>query len=409
MNRPLSDYQRAFVDLVDRTAVFAREDPIAYGRIRAALEPIRRWFADRTGWPVLLNRELARLVKIPAAPSAGHGFRWAQSPLDYELFTWVLWFADSNGADQFLLSQLIQEIEHRANVLLGPGHIDWDSYATRLAMARALKSLEAMQVLVRVHGETEEWVASGRGDTLYEFTPLASYLTVELPPGAGEPDFEVPPALVPLPGQGDARQRLYRTLLLDPALYRASDPEAFELLRRREARERIALDLRETLGWDLEVTDSFAAVLRPTGSAAADPDLFPIRGALGHVVLLIGTELRGAVQRGELRPDACDRLRISEGQLAHLVSRLRQRHGANWGATLGRKSEPELVREVLAAMRGWDFVTGPDADGQLTVYPALARYAAAYGADTGVHERWAATQPPTADGDEGGTSPHGPR
>lgn len=378
MSRPLSDYQRAFVDLLDRTAVFAREDPIGYGRIRAALETLRRWFADRTGWPVLLNREVARLVKIPASPSAGHGFRWAQSPLDYELFTWVLWFADGYGAEQFLLSQLIQEIEHRANVLLGPGHIDWDHYPTRLAMARALKSLEAMQVLVRVHGETDEWVASGRGDTLYEFTPLASYLTVQLPPGAGDPGFTVPQALVPLPGQPDARQRLYRTLLLDPALYRAADPEAFELLRRREARQRIALDIRETFGWDLEVTESYAAVLRPSGSMAADPDLFPVRGALGHVVLLLGAELRAAVQRGELRPDPYDRLRISEGQLAHLLSRLRQRHMASWGTTLGRKSEPELVREVVAAMRAWDFLTGPDADGQWTVYPALARYTAAY-------------------------------
>lgn len=350
-----SDHHRPYIDLLDRVAVFAQRDTIAYQRIRARLDEIRAWFAERTGWPVIYTRDLIRLIKTPALLSSGHGFRWAQSPFDYALFTWTLWFAEANGDDQFLLSQLIEEIEVRANELDGPGAIDWDVHLHRLALNRALRGLEEMGALQRVHGDTDTWAQSGSGDSLYEFTPLVRYLSLELPgtligsamnggqvaaasitgpmdDGLGLGHSGGESAAPPAPdssaaieaqvapdgkGEGPSPQstvaplhRLYRTLLLSPALYRTADPEAFALLS-KERIERIGADLQNRIGWDLEVTDTYAALLRPNGSEASDQALFPFRGALSQVILLLCGHLREQVQSGRLSADSYDRDRKS--------------------------------------------------------------------------------------------------
>jgi len=400
------DHHRPFIDLLDRVAVFAREDTVVYRRIRARLHELRQWFADRTAWPVVCNRELARLVKIPALTSGGHGFRWVQQTLDYELFVWLLWYAEARGEEQFLLSGLVEEVEVRVQELLGPGHIDWDIHAQRLALNRAIKGLEAAGALRRIDGDTEEWARTGTGDTLYEFTSLVRHLYVQIPEeifsettGAAAiselaATTDVTPAnggvtaeaggdggAVEEPqahGSSPALQRLYRTLLLSPALYACADPEAFALLRGRDRRQSIATDLQETLGWDLEVTETYAALLRPSASEVSEQALFPFRGALCHVILLLCGHLQSLVLDGKLEPDGFDRIRLTPARLTALLTELRSIHGEQWGKTVAELNAQSLAETVMTCMREWDILSGPDADGQIYILPLAARFRGLY-------------------------------
>jgi uncharacterized protein (TIGR02678 family) len=394
------DQQRPFIDLLDRVAVSAKDDGLAYRRIRLNLKKVRDWFADRTSWIVLCNRELARLVKTPSLLSVGQGFDWAQQAIDYELFVWVLWFSESSSADQFLLSQLVEEIEVRANELCGSAHIDWNILAHRQSLNRALKGLEQYGILRRLDGDIEGWLRDRQSDSLYEFTPLTRHIHVDLSHAVDLPAIEQIAAATgrvdatkpvhhtrtigavqqhsPLLGCGPAGQRLYRTLLLSPALYACADPDAFAILQSRDRRHSITEDFRSTLGWDLEVTSSYACLLRSSASEAGGQTLFPFRGGLAHVILLLCGRLREMVTEGALHPDTTDRLRITPGQLSAILAELREEHGVQWGATLRELGLQALARQVMESMAAWDLITEPDGDGQLYVLPLAARFRGTY-------------------------------
>lgn len=375
------DQHRPYIDLLDRQAVLAAADPVAYRRIRLHIGPVRQWFAERCSWPVILTRDLVRLVKTPARPTTGQGFRWVQSTLDYELFAWVLWYGERSGADQFVLSDLVQELSAQAVASIAAGHVDWNTYAHRQALRRALTALEEMGALRRLDGSTETWAAGGEGNSLYEFTSLAQHLHVFLPERlyadlavAGDPAV----LRQTVQGAGGPAQRLYRTLLLAPALYAADDPEAFALLSGRDRRRAIARDFVHTFGWDLEVAPAYACLLRPAASEVSEQAVFPFRGAIGHVVLLLCAALREAVAAGRIAPDPYDRLPLSPARFEAELLAVSRRWGDAWGSSVGRMALPRLAEAVAEVMCDWGLLDGPDADGRLWVLPLAARFTGFY-------------------------------
>jgi hypothetical protein len=300
---------------------------------------------------------MARLIKTPPAGSSSLRFRWVQLPLDYELFVWTLWFGEHIGADQFLLSNLLEELTAQISTTLGPGRVDWNVYAHRQSLKRALAALEEMGALRRLDGSTEAWASDNQGNTLYEFCALAGSLV-----SSGD---SVPQ---------DAQQRLYRSLLLLPAVYPQDDPEAFALLQGRDRRRSIAQNIHDRFGWELEVAPTYAALLRPSASEVSESLLFPFRGALMHVVLLLCRLWR---DRGPAR-DASDRFFLSEARLQADLVEARKRWGVQWGSTLSQVSSERLLEETAAVMKEWRMLSGPDQDRVYTVMPLAGRFTGAY-------------------------------
>lgn len=378
-----ADQHRPYIDLVDRAVIYARREPILFRRIRQRISEVREWFASRCGWAVVHNLDLIRLVKTPARLHPGLGFAWAQEPLDYELFTWVLWYAEKIADVQFVLSDLVREVETQANSVIRPGHIDWNHYTHRQSLRRALNGLQELGAVRRVDRDADEWVHRGVGEALYEFTSLTPHLYINLPPQVHtrvavmeEPVFLQEEATVG--GTTPAEQRLHRALLMQPALYRVDDPEAFAILQSRDRRRGIVNDLSDHFGWDLEVTQSYACLLRPSASEASESYLFPFRGALCHVMLLLMARLQEMVADGTMGYDPYDRLQLPVAQLRQEVFELKGRWGENWGATLNKLPASTLVEEVLGAMRTWGLLQGPDRDDQVYVLPLVARFRGIY-------------------------------
>lgn len=391
-----TERQAAVVDLLDRPAIRIDEDPVSFRRARLHLNELRQWFDRRCRWPLLATREVIRLVKIPARTRVGFGFPDFQRPLDYELFTWVLWYAAGSHSEQFLLSELVSEIEARANAVFGERHVDFDDYAHRQSMVRALRAHERLGSLRRVDGDPTSWMNRREGGNgLYEFGPLAYRWLVSLNGDGirrllarGDPaaEIEVEEGLPP-------RVRLYRQLLLAPAAFRADDPEAFGLLLDRHERRRIADELYDMTGWELEMTGAYAALTRPAGSASRHGELFPARRARTDLALLICTAIRDGLAG---RPDAAASgpslgdlpggwetddggcVIVSEAQFERLVVALSDRYRAYWGASFANRSTEAVLREALDEMRAWDLLRGPDAEGRYRILPLASRFRGYY-------------------------------
>lgn len=374
-----AEAHRPYVDLVDRVAVTRVADQTAYRRVRLRLDELRSWFAERPGWQLIDSHGVARLVKEPARASPGQGIPHLRSSLDYELLAWTLWYGEKWESEQFVLSHLLEEIPIHAADPNGKRRIDWTLRSHRESLERAIRALESMDALGTVNGDVGEWVRSGEGDTLYEFTGLAQHLHVDLSDALYDAlvldgnSAALEPAAASVP----PRERLYRTLLLSPALHASDDPEAFALLKRRDRRDVLVSEFRERFGWELEVTESYAALLRPFADAVG-LRVFPGRSAVTHAALLLGTHLREQVANGALEADAQERITMATAAFETHVLEIRARWGSNWGTGLGGMSHETFLQALMDELRGWDMLQDPDGDGYVTLMPLVGRFSGCY-------------------------------
>jgi uncharacterized protein (TIGR02678 family) len=374
------EVHRSYADLLDRVAVSAAEDDTAFRRIRAAIDDVRAWYARRTGWPTIITRDMIRTVKTPSVAHVGQGFEWVSEALDYELFVWILWYGESFATDQFVFSGLVGEVEVRTAELHGEGHFTWDRLDHRRALKRAAMALEDLGAIREVDGSVSAYAEERSEDALYEFTGVARHLHVSLHGELYEAivtrgEVDVLADLVD--DAADDEQRLYRTLLLSPALYAHHDPAAFALLRSRDRRERIAADLRDHLGWDLEVTRGYACLLRPARDSQGRAT-FPVRSADAHIVLLLCGLVREQVASGALVPDDLDAVVVTRAWLEARIVGLQHEFGEAWGRTVARRSLDELIDGVVSFMCGWALMERTASADVLRILPLAARWEAAY-------------------------------
>jgi uncharacterized protein (TIGR02678 family) len=383
----LQDLQIAYRALLDSFAVQADESPDIFRTIRVRQKEMQTWLFDSTGWWLTVTSDCAYVAKLPARTIPWQGFDTVRDrplvrPLDYELLVWALWYGERKPLDHtFLIGMLASEIVEETRPFVGAGHIDWNLREHRESLVRAMRTLEDMGAVRRLDGEAEWFERDGmEADLVYEFTPVARVLRIQ-------PASELLPAGVALATAADdrpltTRQRLYRLLLTTPAVLAELEPQAFALLAQAKDRLSVAADLEARLGWFLEVTPTYAALLRQR-EPGAKPS-FPTGHIVSRIVLLLCHHLRrqvarrGATEHGGLRPDGYDRLLMDEARFQSELGKVKQKYDKWWGAAMRARPLPSLRDEVLAWMRDWELASGPAEDGQITVYPTAARFAAVY-------------------------------
>jgi uncharacterized protein (TIGR02678 family) len=369
-----------FVSLVDQVAITRDQDPRLFQRMRARQREVREWFSTYPAWPLVLGKESVRVIKSTSASDPGQGQRWVREIRDYEMMVWILWFIEKHAQPQFLLSQMVNEIQIQANETIAPDHVDWTVYSKRLSLRRAVHALLTMGAISEVDGDLDQFTASRSGDVLFDVGELAQRLHVNLPEEVyrrlvTEGDTTIlreraPETTTPM-------QRLYRALLLSPALYASDDPAAFALLQSRAHRAEVADNLASTIGWDLEVTRSYAAVLRNTADVAGRT-VFPGRDTISQIAVLLSERIRTAVAEGSLIADERERVRVSGGRLAREIASLDELFRPQWSQEVRSMAGESLREAVFSLMGNWGLLDGPDEDGYYHALPLAARYRGEY-------------------------------
>jgi uncharacterized protein (TIGR02678 family) len=385
------DQHLPYVHLLDRVAVFADTDRVAYERIRANLRTIRDWFSRHTGWAVTITPEFVRLVRPPARAIPGHGLAWdrSPSPRDYAMMTWILWYGERKNADQFTLTLLAKEIQDRANDVVtggvatpGTGYIDWNVREHRASLRNAIVGLETMRLITHLEGDLRPYVDNGEGDALYEFTALASRFQATIPDALYDAIVyeERAAAIDELPVDDDREQfRVYRTLLLSPALFANDDSALFAYCRHH--RRTIADALGTAFGWTLEVTGSYVCILR-SAQDTRGRSVFPTQAMDTHLILLLANAIRAEVRAGTLAAHPTDdTVAISTPRLAQVLSGVAAEHRTAWSAELAALDSARLTARTLEALRLWGFADGPDQYDTVRILPVLGRFAGVYRQD----------------------------
>lgn len=373
------DFRLCAEALIDRPMITATDDRPLLEKIRRHQPALQSTFGRLTGWRVQAHPEFARLVKTPARAEASHGLAWAKGRLDYALLAWVLWYGEHTHGRKFTISQIAEEIKVRS---AGPGDpgLDWASHAQRLAARRVFRGLEEMGVLRLQDGSVDEWAdENGKRDALYAWGAAAWRIHVGIPSAELERLAEGLPAPVsPAPVDGTDEIRLFRTLLLNPALFRRDDPAAFRLLDDGERRAHVERHLRYLTNWELEVSREYARVLRPARSDDAVQTPIPVTSGLAHAVLCFCGLLRERQAATRLVPAGSESYLIEESRIWQDVDELQKRFGAKWGKTMQQQKVSALAEDVVDEMKAWGLMRDTDVPGQYLVLPTAARLAAHY-------------------------------
>jgi hypothetical protein len=122
--------------LLNRPWITKEGDPEVFYWIKDQYTELRDWFAEHTGFLLILTRTMAKLDKAPLVAEPWMGFTE---------------FRDAR--------------EQLSSVGMG---MDWENYQHRLSMVRALKKLRQLGVLVHIDGDETDWAHNTQKNVLYE-------------------------------------------------------------------------------------------------------------------------------------------------------------------------------------------------------------------------------------------------
>ena len=367
-------------------------DHEAFAAVRRQAERLRDWFARETGWPLLVERDGARLYKRPADaaqmadPTRGLPAYDRRRYVLLCLACAVLERADAQITLRLLGERLLLLAAEPALAATGFGFTLVAQHERRELVA-VCRSLLAHGVLVRVAGDEDGFVLAGQdqADALYDVQrrALAGLLAAVRGPStfaAADAPVTLDARLLALAGEHVAdsdearrnalRHRLARRLLDDPAVYAATlDAPALAYY----------LNQRSALAGRLCEATGLLAEQRAEGLALVDEDgalsdvALPAEGTDAHVALLVAQALAGQVRAagpGQPPPgrDADD--------IATLLRQARDTQGRYWRKS-AREPGAEHELAVLAIQRLIQLQLLARDGELLRPLPAIARFALA--------------------------------
>ena len=369
--------------LMENRWVTRKDMPEEYLLIRRLERPLRHFFRDRCGWPLLVTAQFYKLEKIPAQAQSFMGLAPMQSREDYVLLACVLAFLEEyETGGQFLLGELAEALLSYYPEDAFTSKLNWEDYSWRKALIRVLKFLAEEKIINIVDDESEGFVTDGLkdgimgGEALYEVTSLSRYFLRSFPKELqyysslqelAEADFFTE-STEEAQAARQRRQRLYRSLLLSPVLYKGEDPLDFLYLRNR--RERFINDLSDYLGLHYELYQNAALAVSHEQNTWFR-DIFPAKfRGLHDIMLHLSHYLRQLPKETLAHPFS------QEEWLEHLAA-LAEATRSGWTKEYREMKQERLSRELLAEMQAWGMAR-VGADGSVTLLSAAFRHEGAY-------------------------------
>lgn len=383
------EVQRASQALLNRPWITKERDPELFQWVKNHHETLRDWFHEQAGFSLILTRHFAKLEKIPGSYQPWMKIDSFRSPRDYALFTYGLWYLEGKGeGEQFLLSEMVETI--REHLLSFDVSLDWNMYEHRLSMARALKKLRELEVLLAVEGEEADWAREGdERNVLYESSPLARYVLRRFPKelmaytsideliAPEQPEgLEASESYATQAQVRAKRQKIFRRLLQEPVVY---DWQWTEEERRYVQTQRSWLlhQLSERL--HLEGRRFREGLLFVWPELTGEMDLFPALSASSDLLLLLAGEVRRlyGMDPSLFERDEWGNWVLTRAEFEGILQKLKEHHGDYWSKGHRDQTSAALAEELLALMEEWN-LGARVGEHRVKLYPALARWNGTY-------------------------------
>lgn len=374
--------QEGLKALLENFWILREENPTVYQQIRDREKALRNYVLDKLGYNLIVHRHFAKLEKVPALPEAWMGIDSFKDPRDYAILCCILAFIENKAVEeQFLLSDLCAEIQS-----LFPGEIslDWRHYEHRKSLVRVLQFMVDLKILTVVDGDTGSFNQREDTEALYEVTVVARYFMRSYPKDLFQ--FQTKEEILAAEAMGEEdetggnqrRYRVYRQLLLSPAVYDEEMKEG-DFIYLRNFRRRLYEDIEAHIGLQLEIYRHSAFL----GSPEYDGDLtlFPDQKAISDLALQLSSYLREKWEDEAWTVDNQGCVILTEVEFQQLIKDLHTLYGSGWSKQYREGLLKQTAEELLLFLEGWKMAVKETTTNRIRLRPVLGRLAGEYPSD----------------------------
>lgn len=352
-----------------------RED---YYRIRDAQGRIKLFIEEKLGYRLVINPHMAKLEKVPGEAEAWMGIQDFKESMDYAFLCLLLAFLEEKGPEeQFVLSNITEYIQATYE---GYEKVDWNLFSHRRSLVRVLVFAEKIGILKVNDGEQERFSEDRTTEVLYENTGISGYFLRSFGRELGD---DINPDTL-LEGEwltGDTergsfrRHRVYRKLLLSPAVY-SQGPDDQDFLYIKNYRNTIQRDFEENLGTKLHIHKNSAFLIYENSSR--DKSFFPDGSNISDIILQIGGLLRKKLDEEKLHVKPDDTIEIPESEFHHIIMECRDLYKSGWYKSYRELSPDKLIQEVMDAMESWKMIVRDKKLRSVKILPMVGKFTGEY-------------------------------
>lgn len=330
-----------------------REDADIFTSVKRAYPKFRKFITEQLGWRVVSNERIIKLEKVPAHAEAFMGITSFTNIREYCMLCGLLMYLeDKEEEEQFLLSELVEQIELQLNAVM---EVDWTQFVQRKSLIRVLQYAESMGMLIVYEGDSGELSGGMEHEVLYENTGLSRFFATVF-------DYDISGCKTYRDFEGIAQQsmesergylrinRVYRQLVTAPAMYwnTMEDQDALYL---KNQRQWVQHYLEEYVGGKLEIHKNAAFFVMEEGECFGGRH--PKEGMLPELVMLVCKEIRQQIEDGVLLRESDDTILLDQRYFNHLLMVCKEKYDAGWSKEYRTMNAEKLMAEVENYMTGW--------------------------------------------------------
>lgn len=341
--------------LLSRRWILKSREKELYYQIKDRVGSVKKFLNEKLGYQVIVNPYLIKVEKIPANPENWMGIMEFNEKIQYVFLCLILMFLeDKEAEEQFVLSELTEYIQMQYK----EEQIDWISYSYRRHLVKVIKFCSKCGILYVNDGNEESFARDDASEVLYENTGVSRYFmknfTRDIMGYQSPADFEREEWIDVNEDRGIVRrQRVYRSLLMSPGMYKTSENEEdFSYIR--HYRNMIGGELTELLDCELQVHKTSAFLI--LGEECRLGRCFPEENTLSDIVLLCNEILRREIQEGRILVPADENITIPTEQFQNMIEACKKEYGKGFIKTYREMAAGEFYRTVKEYMKQLEFI-----------------------------------------------------
>lgn len=351
-----------------------------YYKVKHEIPLFQRFVREMLGWKLINTERLLKLEKIPVHAESFMGIQEFTEIGDYCFLCAVLMFLeDREEQDQFLLSELIRNVETQLGESM---EIDWTSFSQRKSLVRVLQYMEKNNMIRVYEGSSEGFGQELGNEVLYENTGHSKYFATSFSQDISgfrkAEDFEGAAIEEIDSERGRTRiNRVYRQLVSCPMMYWENGEDADSLYLKNQ-RQWVWKNLEENIGGrlDLHKNAAFWMVEQDDCYGKVHPQNVAI---LPETVLLVCGRIRNLVESGVWTKQADECVYVSEEALDELILDCHDRWKDAWGAGFREKEPEKAAEEIKGYMEAWMMFRREE--GKIRLFPIVGKLSGYYPED----------------------------
>ena len=349
-----------------------------YYKVKDEIGSVKRFLNEKLGYQVIVNPYLIKVEKTPSKAEPWMGILEFSETIEYIFLCLILMFLeDKEVEEQFVLSKLTEYIQSSYT----EETVDWTLYRYRRHLIKVIKYCIKCGMIKVNDGDEEGFAKDNTSEVLYENTGASRYFmknfTHDIMGYEHPEEFEKEEWIDMNVDRGIVRrQRVYRSLVMSPGLYRKEETEE-DFIYIRQYRNMVSEELSNLFDCELHVHKSSAFLVLKESSKLGKA--FPEENTLSDIILLCNEILLEYIAEQEQQIPEGEIIFISKEVFRQQIEQCKHKYEEGFIKSYREMTSGEFVKEVEEYMKQLNMIK--EYEEGIEIYPIIGKVIGKYPKD----------------------------